>query len=257
MPAALMALLARRASTTLVTGSPSAFRRSGIDLHVELGRAPAHDAGLGHALDAVQARRQLVVRQIAQLGQRAPVRAEAEPDHGEDREGEAVDHEARARRQGGHDLRQAALHQVERVPDVHVPAEEDADLRRAAPGDRADGGDAGDQADRLLDGAGDGQHLHVDGGDAVVDQDDHPGKVGLREQRDRQLEGEEPARQGEGQHHHHQRAPVAIHEAADAGGPGGRRRGGTGRRLRRRPLGRLAHGPASPSMRTAVPSGKE
>jgi hypothetical protein len=191
-----------------------------LDQHVVLGRPAAHDAGFGDAGEAVEARRQVVIRELPEIGQAARRRGDAEADHREDGEGQPVDGEAAARGQRGGDLGDAALDQVQGVQDVHAPAEEDADLRRAARGDGADVGDAWNQADGFLDGPCHRERLDVHGRDAVVDQDHDAGEVGLRQDGDREPERKDRARHGEAHHDQQQGPSVRLDEIPEPRGHG-------------------------------------
>ena len=184
----------------------------GLDQNVVLGLAAAHDARLGDSGEAVEPGGQVVVGEIPQVGGRARRRRDAEADHGKDGEGQAVDVEAGRRGERRRDLGDPALHEVQRVEDVDVPAEENADLGGAACGDRAYRRDPRHQTDRLLDRARYAQHLDVDGSDAVVDQYDDAREIGLRKDRDRELEDAEDSGQREGEDDQDEGAAVGLDE---------------------------------------------
>jgi hypothetical protein len=92
-------------------------------------------------------------------------------------------------RQGLLDLAQRRIHQLQLLEHVLVPVEEEADFRRAAAGDGAHGNQARHGVDRVFDGLGDGDLHLLDRHHAVVDADDHAGKVSWRKDGDRHLEG--------------------------------------------------------------------
>ena len=83
-------------------------------------------------------------------------------------------------------------------------------------------------ADGLLDGARDAEHLHVDGLDAVIDQDHDAGEIRLREDGDGETEDEGDAGEGEAEHHDEHGAGVGLNELGEALGhfarPSGKRR---------------------------------
>ncbi len=187
-----------------------------VDEDVVLGPPSAHDASLGDAGQAVESRRDVVVGPFPELGEAARGGGDAEADHRKDGEGEAANGEARRGRQARQDLGDLALHEVQRVQDVDVPAEEDVDLGGAAAGGRAHVGDPGDEAHLSLDGAGHGHHLDVHRRDAVVGADGDAGEVGLRKDRDRQAEDEDGPAQREAQGHEEERPPVGLDELREA-----------------------------------------
>ncbi len=183
-------------------------------------RHPAPDqVDAGNARDAKQARLDGVARHLPQFGLRPAGRAgQAQADDREGRERQAVDAGGGGGRQRRADLRQAAVDvQLGRLH-LHAPVEEDVDLRRAAPGGRADGDHAGDVLHRLLDGAGDRRHHLVGGHHAVVDQDDDAREVGLREDRRRHRPRRERPGQAQGDGEEQDGPRLPDDEAAEARG---------------------------------------
>ena len=59
--------------------------------------------------------------------------------------------------------------------------------------------------------------LDVGRRDSVVDQDDDAGEIGLREDRDRQLEDEDQAGQRKGEHDENHRAAMRFHKVGNLG----------------------------------------
>jgi len=109
---------------------------------------------------------------------------------------------------------------MQRVENVHVPAEEDADLRGAARRHRPHGRDARNNADRLFDGPGDPEHLDIHGRDAVVNQDDDARKIGLREDGDGETEEEGCPGERKTQDDDHHRPGVSLDDLRQAAGHG-------------------------------------
>ena len=171
-------------------GHPVAVEPLGIDKNVVLRLAAADNACLGHAGQTVESRRNVVVGQLPEVRGGPSGRCNAETDHREHGKRQPVDVETGRGGKRRRDLRDPALNEMQRVQNVHIPPKEHADLGRAATGDGPDRRDARNDPDRLLDRPCHGQHLQVDGSDPVVDQDHDPGKIGLREDSDRQLEDE-------------------------------------------------------------------
>ena len=186
-----------------------------IDYDVILGRPPADDPRLRHTWKPIKARRKIVVRQIPQVRQSTGWRGNAESDHREHREGEPVYVETRARRQVGCDLRNPALHQMQRVQDVHVPTEENVDFGGAAAGDRSHGSDAWNQADRLFERPCHCQHLDIDWSDAVIDQNHDPRKVCLGENGNRNAGDHEHAGKREAQDYQDQPSAMCLNKVRD------------------------------------------
>jgi hypothetical protein len=201
-------------------GQAGGKQTTGVDHHVVLGRAAAHEVDAGDPRDPKQPRLHLVAGDLPQLHEVAPRAGEADPDDREGGEGQPPDRGAGRGRQLGADLGDAAVHVVLRLDHVDPPVEEDAHVGRAAPRGGAHGEGARDVLHALLDGPRDGGHHLVGRHHAVVDEDHDPGEIRLgKHGRGRAQRGVHP---GQAQRHRDEgdRQPVADRELTDAGGHG-------------------------------------
>lgn len=196
-------------------GKAITIQLAGIDENVIFRRPPSDIAGFGDARQAIEARGNIVVGKIPQFGRAPRGRRNAEPDHGKDGKGQAIDVEARGGWQGRQGLRDAPLHQMKRIVDVYIPAKEHADLARTACRDGAHIRDARNQAHGLLDGARHGKHLHIDRSNPVVHQNDDAGKNRLRENRNRNLEHKHDAGKSKADDDEDQSPAVAFNEFSE------------------------------------------
>ena len=157
----------------------------GIDPDFELRLLAAlHDDGR-YAGHAVQARLEIVGRQLPQPRLRNRVGRQAVAHDRERGEGEPVGGDLRGRRQLRLDARQRGVDALQRLEHVHLPREEQIDLGRPAAGDRPHALESLHAVDRFLDRTRDG-HLHlIDRRDAVVDADDDAREVDFGKHRDR------------------------------------------------------------------------
>jgi hypothetical protein len=99
-------------------------------------------------VDAVQRRLQIVGGDLPQARLRnrvlaAIVRGERVAEDGKGREGQAVGGDARRCGQRLRDLGERCIRQLQRAEHIHIPIEEEADLRRAAAGGAAHRNQAG------------------------------------------------------------------------------------------------------------------
>src|SRR5262249_34537979 len=158
----------------------------GIDVDVKLGPLAALDEHARHARQSVQARFDLVRRQLPEFGLRHRVGGQAVADDREARKIETVRPNLHGRAEAALEASHGGVDHLERQDHVDAPVEEQVDLGGPAARHRADRPEAGHASDRLFDRPRD-RHLHLlDRHDAVVDADDDPRKIRRRKHGDRQ-----------------------------------------------------------------------
>ncbi len=172
---------------------------------VDLAAQAAVDRHRGDAGDALEARRQVVLRQLAQR-HRIEVAFDADA-HDRHRGGVELEHRRRVGvfRQAAADAIEAGAHFVGRFAEVGAPREVEADVGIAFRRGRVDALEAGDGADRLLDRPRD-QLLHLERADArVVDADRDGRHLRVGHQVDRQARQRNAAQQDDDHADHEHR----------------------------------------------------
>ena len=144
-------------------------------------------------IDSIERRLQIVGRYLPQASLRhrvlaTIVRGERVAEDGKRCESQAVGGDVC---RGGQRLRnpgERRVRQLQRAKHIHIPIEEEADLRRTAAGVAAHRKQSRNAVDGVFDWLGDGDLHLLDRHDAVVHANHHAGKVGFGKHRDRHLE---------------------------------------------------------------------
>ncbi len=184
---------------------PSGLQPGEAGDDVELGDLSALDDDGADAGDAIERGTEVVGCQLPERsggdGRRSAgagrIDGEGVAEDGECGEGELMGGDFGGGRELLLDLGEGGVGELQGEVHVTGPIEEEADLSGAAAGGAADGDEAGDAVDRVLDGLGDGDLHLLDGHDAVIDADDDAGKVGIGKDRDGNLKRGVDAREGE------------------------------------------------------------
>src|SRR6185437_12596404 len=199
-------------------GDAGGLQLSGIGGDLEFGFLAALDEDRGDAIETVEAGLQIIGRELPELVLGDAVGGEAVAQDRKRCEGKAMRGNHGRSRQAALHLGQRSVDQLQRGHHVDVPIEVQVHLGRAAAGDGLHRLQAGYAVDGFFERAGNGDHHLVNGHHAVVHADHDPGEIGLREYRNRQLQGFIAAHQRDGDDEEHQRTG----EVRD---PGARRTG--------------------------------
>ena len=153
-----------------------------VEDDVPFGDSPPNHVDPSHALDPQEPRINVIAGLLPQVCDfpRLAAARQTDANNGKRREGETVHLNFGGHRQGVANLGQPGQHEQFRLDHVGLPVEEHVDRRRTPRGRRADVHRTGNVLHRFFDGSRDGGHHLVARHHAVVDEDHHPRKVGVR-----------------------------------------------------------------------------
>src|SRR6185369_5140081 len=141
-----------------------------------------------NTIQTIEAWLQFVSRHFPELGLGNGIGCEAVSYDRKTGERQAMSGDCRRGRQIGTYTAEGCIHELQRFHHVDVPVEEKIYFRVAATGDGTDRSNPRDTVNRLLNRSCNGDHHLVDGHHSVIYADDNSRKIGLRKNRNRNLE---------------------------------------------------------------------